>query len=101
MGSENFIGGTWVAARDGRTDEVVNPATGEVIATVASSDTADVDAAVAAASAAFAAWSSTTPRHRSEVMNAVAQAVPDDGAELSEVQMRHGGQPPSLLQRRI
>ena len=34
------------AARDGRTDDVVNPATGEVIATVTSSDAADVDAAV-------------------------------------------------------
>jgi len=38
MGSENFIGGKWVAARDGRTDDVVNPATADVIATVASSD---------------------------------------------------------------
>ncbi|MDQ1467091.1 MAG: betaine-aldehyde dehydrogenase, partial [Actinomycetota bacterium] len=95
--SDNFIGGKWVAARDGRTDEVVNPATGEVIATVASSDTADVDAAVAAASAAFEAWSSTTPRHRSEVMNAVAQAVSDDVAELSEIEMRNVGKPRSII----
>jgi 1-pyrroline dehydrogenase len=95
---ENFIGGTWVAARDGRTDDVVNPATGEVIATVASSDAADVDDAVAAAAAAYDAWSSTTPRHRSELMHKVAQAVEDDVATLSELEMRNVGKPRSIIE---
>jgi 1-pyrroline dehydrogenase len=97
VANENFIGGSWVAARDGRTDEVVNPATGEVIATVASSDAADVEAAVAAASAAFDEWSSTTPRHRSEIMHRVAQAVEDDVATLSEIEMRNVGKPRSII----
>ncbi len=48
MATDNFIGGS-CPARSGRTDDVVNPATGEVIAEVASSDAADVDAAVDAA----------------------------------------------------
>ncbi len=98
MGFDNFIGGTWVAARDGRTDDVVNPATGEVIATVASSDAADVEAAVAAASAAFAEWSSTTPRHRAEVLHRVAKAVEDDVATLSEIEMRNVGKPRSIIE---
>ena len=37
MARENFIGGTWRAAKSGRTDEVVNPATGEVLDEVAAS----------------------------------------------------------------
>lgn len=98
MANDNFIGGSWVAAKDGRTDDVVNPATGDVIATVASSDAADVEAAVAAASAAFEEWSSTTPRHRSEIMHRVAQAVEDDVATLSEIEMRNVGKPRSIIE---
>ena len=49
MPDQNFIGGSWVDARDGATDEVLNPATGEVLAKVPASDAADVDAAVDAA----------------------------------------------------
>ena len=98
MANDNFIGGTWVAARDGRTDDVVNPATGEVIATVTSSDAADVDAAVDAAAGAFEAWSSTTPRHRAEVLHRVAQAVEDDVATLSEIEMRNVGKPRSIIE---
>ena len=52
----NFIGGKWVPAQSGVTDEVLAPATGAVIASVPSSDAADVDAAVNAATAAFAEW---------------------------------------------
>jgi len=98
VANENFIGGKWVAARDGRTDEVVNPATGEVIATVASSDAADVDDAVAAAAGAFDAWSSTTPRARAELMHRVAQAVADDVDTLSEIEMRNVGKPKSIIE---
>jgi 1-pyrroline dehydrogenase len=94
---ENFIGGKWVPARDGRTDDVVNPATGESIATVTSSDAADVAAAVDAAAEAFGEWSTTTPRHRSEVMHRVAQAVEEDVATLSEIEMRNVGKPRSII----
>src|SRR6476659_627024 len=88
VATENFIGGKWVAARDGRTDDVVNPATGAVIETVSSSDTADVEAAVDAAAGAFEEWSTTTPRHRAEVLHRVAQAVADGVDTLSEIEMR-------------
>ena len=70
MARENFIGGAWVPARSGATDQVVEPATGEQLDEVASSDAADVDAAVAAAAAAFAEWAATTPRERCEMLHA-------------------------------
>ena len=61
MAHENFIGGAWKPAGTGATDEVLDPATGEVITEVPSSDAADVDAAVAAAAEAFTTWGRTTP----------------------------------------
>ena len=57
----NYINGEFRDAADGRTTEVVNPATGEAYATAPLSGQADVDAAMAAAAAAFPAWRDTTP----------------------------------------
>ncbi len=57
---ENFyIDGKWVPSQGSSTAEVTNSATEEVIATVAMGSQTDVDAAVAAATAAFATWSTT------------------------------------------
>ena len=59
---ENFIDGEFVAAEQGGTDAVLNPATGEKIAQVAASTQADVDRAVKAARTAFdAGWSTARP----------------------------------------
>ena len=58
----NFIDGGWVETVDGRTDPVIDPATGETIAEVASSTAADVDPAVQAAQAAFASPGARPPR---------------------------------------
>ena len=57
----NYIDGEFRDAADGRTTEVVNPATGEAYATAPLSGPADVDAAMAAAAAAFPAWRDLTP----------------------------------------
>ena len=46
MAESNFIGGAWKPARSGATDPVLDPATGEQLDEVASSDAADVDDAV-------------------------------------------------------
>ena len=58
-----LIGGKWVDAASGKTFEVFNPATGEVIANVAEGDKADIDRAVKAAREAFdtGPWSKMTP----------------------------------------
>src|SRR5579863_245644 len=57
-----FIGGEWVAPRDGESFESVNPANGTPLIRVAQAGAADVDAAVAAARAAYPGWSAT-PGH--------------------------------------
>ena len=51
-----FIGGKWRPAQSGKVIEVVNPATEEVIGTVAHAGKADLDEALAAAAAGFKVW---------------------------------------------
>ena len=61
-----YINGEW-RKTDDRFD-VINPATEEVLASVASADIADADAALDAAEKAMADWAARTPRERSEVL---------------------------------
>lgn len=98
MSHENFIGGKWMPARSGATDAVLNPATGEVLADVASSDAADVEAAVDAAHEAFQTWGLTTPRERSEKLLALADAVEANLDELMALEMANVGKPVSILE---
>ncbi len=98
MAQQNFIDGAWVAAADGATDEVLNPATGEVLAEVASGGAADADAVVASAVAAFQTWGLTTPRERSEKLLALAAAVEGDLDELKALEMANVGKPVSIIE---
>jgi 1-pyrroline dehydrogenase len=99
--NENFIGGEFVAAKSGRTDPVVDPATGETIAEVPSSDAADVDAAVSAAEAAFGEWSQTTPQERATMLIAFADALEAHADELGAVESRNVGKPISAMGEEI
>ena len=97
MAGQNFIGGQWCDAQDGATDDVIDPATGQVIDQVASSGAADADAAVAAAATAFETWSRTTPRERSEKLLALADAVEANLDELKRLEMVNVGKPVSII----
>ena len=63
-----YIGGKAVPAADGGRFDVLDPATGEVIMTVADGTVADALAAVDAAAAAAAEWAATAPRERAEIL---------------------------------
>ena len=63
-----YIGGKFRPASDGGRFDVYDPATEEVIATVADGTTADAQAAVDAAAAAFDGWAARAPRERAEVL---------------------------------
>ncbi|WP_026182551.1 NAD-dependent succinate-semialdehyde dehydrogenase [Leeia oryzae] len=63
-----YIDGQWVAASDGQTFDVSNPATGEVIAVVASANQADTARAIAAAEAALPAWRDLTAKTRANLL---------------------------------
>ena len=97
MAEQNFIAGAFRPAASGAVDAVLNPATGEMLAEVASSDATDVDAAVAAAAEAFTTWGRTTPRERSERLLALADAVETNLDELKTLEMQNVGKPVSII----
>ncbi|MGW1885294.1 gamma-aminobutyraldehyde dehydrogenase [Streptomyces sp. NPDC001970] len=92
----NYIDGEFRDAADGRTIEVVNPATGEVYATSPLSGEADVDAAMAAAAAAFPAWRDTTPSERQRVLLKIADAFEERAEELIAAESENTGKPLEL-----
>jgi 1-pyrroline dehydrogenase len=90
---KNFVDGEWVDAVEGGTMEVLNPATGEVIAEVPSGSQADVDRAVEAAKKALPEWLETTPQERSEALLKLAAAIDDNTEELAELESQNVGKP--------
>ncbi|HYI19819.1 MAG TPA: aldehyde dehydrogenase family protein [Solirubrobacteraceae bacterium] len=72
------------------TFDVLDPATGEVIATL---DHGDPEAAVAAARAAFPGWARTAPAERAALLKAGARRLREHLEELAELQTREGGKP--------
>lgn len=63
-----YIGGRYVPARGGHTLEVVNPATGEVLANVHNAGVDDLDAAVDSAKAGQQRWAALTTVERSRIL---------------------------------
>jgi 1-pyrroline dehydrogenase len=94
---ENFIGGKWVPARSGKTDEVLDPSTGDVIAEVPASDAADADAAVTAAAEAFTEFSQSTPQDRSLMLLKLADALEANAEEIGAVESQNVGKPISTM----
>lgn len=91
---EMFIGGEWTPGEGADAQEVVNPATGKVIARVPKGTEKDVDRAVRAARKAFDdGWSDSTPRDRSERMLKLAQAIEEHGDELARLESENVGKP--------
>ncbi|MHA6757980.1 aldehyde dehydrogenase family protein [Streptacidiphilus sp. PAMC 29251] len=90
---ENFIGGDWVAPRKGHYAEDLAPATGLPIAEYARSTTSDVDAAVAAAQAAFPGWARTTTTDRAAVLNAVADRLQRHLEQIAVLESWENGKP--------
>jgi betaine-aldehyde dehydrogenase len=98
---DNFIGGERAAPGAGATEEIRDPATGDVIARAPLSDAADVDAAVAAAQGAFDGWSSTPPGERALALLRIADALEARGEELSQVESLNVGKPIGAMREEI
>ncbi|HEY0238643.1 MAG TPA: NAD-dependent succinate-semialdehyde dehydrogenase [Friedmanniella sp.] len=78
-----IVGGVRRPASDGATIDVLDPATGEVLAAVASGTVDDAIACVDAASAAARSWAATAPRRRSEILQRTYQLMVDRADELA------------------
>jgi betaine-aldehyde dehydrogenase len=92
----NFINGKSQPASSGATSEVINPATGTVYATAPVSGSADVDAAMSAASNAFIDWRDSTPSERQRALLKIADAIESRAEEIIAIESENTGKPLSL-----
>ena len=84
-----FIDGRYVPAASGATFDCVSPIDGRILGSVASTDAADVDRAVAAARRAFdsGVWSRRAPRERKKVLLRFTQLIEQHAEELARLDL--------------
>ena len=90
-----LIDGEWIASEGGGTFETIDPASGEVIELVPDATATDVDAAVAAAKAAFSSpeWAQMLPATRARLLWRIADLLEEHSEELARLETRDQGQP--------
>ncbi len=86
-----YIDGEWRPASDGQRIEVQDPATAEVIATVASASIQDALEAVRAAEAARRGWAARAPRERAEILRRTFELMIQEREKLAELMVRENG----------
>ena len=89
----NFIAGQWVGADSGKTVDVTDPATGEVIGTMPNCGAAETRRAIAAAHAAQPAWAAKTAAERAEILHALARIIRENSDELAMLLTVEQGKP--------
>lgn len=88
-----FIGGEWIDATGGKTLDVRDPATNEVIAKVADATAEDAVAALDAAVAAQEEWAATPPRRRSDILRRAWELVQERKEQLALIMTLEMGKP--------
>ncbi|SCE05409.1 gamma-aminobutyraldehyde dehydrogenase [Streptomyces sp. DvalAA-19] len=91
-----YIGGKLLPGTSGRHHDIVNPATGASVLRYELAGTDDVDAAVAAARAAFPGWSGATPGERSEAMHRFAAVLAEQADDFAYAESLQCGKPLKL-----
>jgi betaine-aldehyde dehydrogenase len=89
----NFVDGEHVDPVEGLSEPILNPATGEQIASAPLSDATDVDRAVRAARRAFPGWANATPGERSLALLKLADTIEAHADELAELEALDAGKP--------
>ena len=90
---QNFINGQKVTSSSDKTQDLINPATGEVFAKAPVSNAADVDKAMKAAEKAFEVWKESTPGERQKAINKIADAIEARSEELIQIESENTGKP--------
>ena len=90
-----FIGGRWVDSASGKTFDTLDPATGEVLASVAEGSAEDVDRAVAAARRSFdsGVWRDLPPAERARALWRVGDMIEDRALEFAQLDALDNGMP--------
>ncbi len=95
----NYIGGELKAPANGKYIDNVNPATGEVYSYIPDSTAQDVEEAVAAAKAAFPAWSATPAEEKFRILNRIAELIDQNLDALALAETNDNGKPLWLSKR--
>ncbi|MBC7812874.1 MAG: NAD-dependent succinate-semialdehyde dehydrogenase [Burkholderiales bacterium] len=90
---KQLIDGQWVEASNGKTWDLLNPATEESLGLMPFGGTDDVNAAIDAAARAFPAWSHKTPYERADILNKAAQWCRQNQDELGRISTEECGKP--------
>jgi betaine-aldehyde dehydrogenase len=90
-----YINGQWVPGSEGKTRDVINPATGETIAVVAEGTPSDAEAAVKAARHAFdrGEWGETSARYRADLLYRLAERLQARAEEFARLETLNNGKP--------
>lgn len=91
MKSEAYINGEWLKARSGKTFEVTNPATGEVLGTVPDMDRSDVQAAINAAHDAWPMYREWTGKERAALLRSWFNLIVEHKDELARIMTLESG----------
>jgi betaine-aldehyde dehydrogenase len=91
-----YINGQWVASTGSGMIEVINSTTEEVMGRIPEGTVADVNAAVAAAKAAFESWSVTPVTERARLLQAIADKLAARRDEIADIIVREVGMPKPL-----
>jgi succinate-semialdehyde dehydrogenase/glutarate-semialdehyde dehydrogenase len=88
-----YIDGEWVQGAGGRGDDIINPATEEVLGRVPFAEASDIDRAIAAAAAAFPKWRDAGPDFRSQILLKASSLIHQRAAEIGQVMTLEEGKP--------
>src|SRR5690349_8815554 len=89
----SFYGGAWHEPKSGRYVDTISPGTGRSLGKVADSDADDIDAAVAAAKAAFIEWRRMLPLERAKILRRIAEILRENANELAMIDAADCGNP--------
>lgn len=90
---KNFIGGQWVDADDGSRLAVLDPASGQTLASVPRCGTAETRRAIAAADGAWPAWRALTAKRRSQLLQTWFRLIVDNADDLAQLITAECGKP--------
>ncbi|MGN6571188.1 MAG: aldehyde dehydrogenase family protein, partial [Pseudolabrys sp.] len=88
-----YIDGKWLTGEGRKGEDVINPATGKVLAHLPHASKADLDHALAAADKAFPAWKATSAYDRSKMMRKAADLLRERADHVARVQTQEQGKP--------
>ncbi len=88
-----YVNGQWVSAVSGATFDVINPANGEVIASVADLSVEEVRQAIVDANAAFKGWAALTAKERAAIMRRWFDLIVENADDLAALMTAEQGKP--------